>query len=75
LSTLPPRETFIIKQRFFSDIAPTRADLGKKLGLSKERVRQLEIRALAKLKEILKPLTENGEFIEITHRVNLKSFI
>ena len=75
LSTLPPRETFIIKQRFLSDIAPTRADLGEKLGLSKERVRQLEIRALAKLKEKLKPLTENGEFIEKTHRVNLKSFI
>ncbi|MBS41276.1 MAG: RNA polymerase factor sigma-32 [Rhodospirillales bacterium] len=75
LSALPPRETFIIKQRFLSDIAPTRSDLGKKLGLSKERVRQLEIRALDKLKETLKPLRENGEFLEITQRVNLKHFV
>ena len=56
LSTLPPRETFIIKRRFLTDRIRTRSDLGTELGVSKERVRQLEVRALTKLKELLKPL-------------------
>jgi len=58
LSTLPPRETFIIKRRFLTDRIRTRSDLGTELGVSKERVRQLEVRALTKLKELLKPLSK-----------------
>ncbi|MBO39279.1 MAG: RNA polymerase factor sigma-32 [Rhodospirillaceae bacterium] len=61
LSTLPPRESFIIRQRFLTEQVPSRADLGAKLGLSKERVRQLEVRALAKLKGLLKPLREHAD--------------
>ena len=61
LSTLPPRESFIIKQRFLTEKVPSRADLGAELGLSKERVRQLEVRALAKLKELLKPLRDHAK--------------
>jgi RNA polymerase sigma-32 factor len=61
LSTLPPRESFIIKRRFLTEQVPSRADLGAELGLSKERVRQLEVRALAKLNRLLKPLREHAE--------------
>ena len=61
LSTLPPRESFIIRRRFLTEKVPSRADLGAELGLSKERVRQLELRALAKLKGLLKPLQEHAE--------------
>ena len=61
LSTLPPRESFIIRRRFLTEQVPSRADLGAELGLSKERVRQLEVRALAKLKRLLKPLREHAE--------------
>ncbi|MBK19535.1 MAG: RNA polymerase factor sigma-32 [Rhodospirillaceae bacterium] len=61
LSSLPPRESFIIRRRFLADRTPSRADLGAELGLSKERVRQLEVRALAKLKGLLQPLREHAE--------------
>ena len=61
LSTLPPRESLIIRRRFLADRVPSRADLGAELGLSKERVRQLEVRALAKLKGLLQPLREHAE--------------
>jgi RNA polymerase sigma-32 factor len=61
LSTLPPRESLIIRRRFLAERVPSRADLGAELGLSKERVRQLEVRALAKLKGLLQPLREHAE--------------
>jgi len=61
LKALPPRELAIIRRRFFSEKAPSRAALGAELGLSKERVRQLEVRALNRLKEILGSLAgESG---------------
>ena len=63
LSTLPPRETFIIKRRFLTDRTRTRSDLGAELGVSKERVRQLEVRALTKLKELLKSLSEQEKMV------------
>jgi RNA polymerase sigma-32 factor len=61
LSTLPPRESLIIRRRFLAEQVPSRADLGAELGLSKERVRQLELRALAKLKGLLQPLRDHAE--------------
>ena len=61
LSTLPPRESFIIRRRFLTEHVPSRSVLGAELGLSKERVRQLELRALTKLKGLLKPLHEHAE--------------
>jgi RNA polymerase sigma-32 factor len=58
LAALPPREHLIITRRFLADHAPSRAALAKELGLSKERVRQLEVRALERLKTVLQPLRE-----------------
>lgn len=61
VSTLPPRESFIIRRRFLTERIPSRADLGIELGLSKERVRQLEIKALGRLKGLLQPFREHVE--------------
>jgi RNA polymerase sigma-32 factor len=53
LAKLPPRELVIIRQRFLAEVATSRAALGVELGLSKERVRQLELRALNRLRDFL----------------------
>lgn len=53
LSTLPEREQHIIRERNLSDSVVTLEKLGEELGISKERVRQLEARAMEKLKENL----------------------
>ena len=61
LSKLPARERFIIGRRFFAEPKPSRAALGAELGLSKERVRQLEVRALERLREMLLAAIEPAE--------------
>ncbi len=61
LATLPPRELLIIRRRFLAAKAPSRAALGAELGLSRERVRQLELRALARLKSLLQSLRDGAE--------------
>ena len=50
---LNPREKLIIKTRRLSESPPTLEGLGKKMKISKERVRQLEARALRKLRHHL----------------------
>ena len=50
LGELTPREQTIIRERRLRDDAVTLEELGKELGVSKERVRQLEQRAMTKLK-------------------------
>ncbi len=50
IGDLSPREQTIIRQRRLGDAAATLEDLGRELGISKERVRQLEQRALSKLR-------------------------
>ncbi|PCI64194.1 MAG: RNA polymerase factor sigma-32 [Kordiimonadales bacterium] len=48
---LTDRETFIIRERQLKEDGVTLAVLGGQLGISKERVRQLEAQALGKLKQ------------------------
>jgi RNA polymerase primary sigma factor len=54
LQQLPPREGFIVRQRFGLGIddSQTLEEISLHLGVSRERVRQLENRALAKLREM-----------------------
>ncbi len=55
LAMLPPREQLVIRKRYFEDVRQTFEAIGRELGVSKDRVRQLETRALVKLREILQP--------------------
>ena len=47
--SLPPREQRIITERHLQDTPRTLADIGAELGISKERVRQLEDRAMTRI--------------------------
>jgi RNA polymerase sigma-32 factor len=53
LNTLTPREINIIRERRLIEEPETLETLGKRLGISKERVRQIEHHALKKLKAAL----------------------
>ncbi len=53
LSILNDRERRIVRERCLSDDTATLEELGKTLGISKERVRQIEGRALEKLRTAL----------------------
>jgi RNA polymerase sigma-32 factor len=56
LAQLDARERFIIEQRVMSDGEMTLKDIGTHFGFSRERARQLELRAKAKLAEKLQAL-------------------
>ncbi len=58
LSRLDPRERYIIEQRIMQDKPMTLKELGEHFGFSRERARQLEIRAKAKLESELGELME-----------------
>jgi RNA polymerase sigma-32 factor len=58
LTELTPRERRIIQQRRLTEEGATLDELGRELGVSKERVRQLEHRALSKLKIALERWVE-----------------
>ena len=53
LSQLSERELRIVRERRLADDAATLEALGAQLGISKERVRQSESRALEKLRKRL----------------------
>ena len=53
LRELPARERAILRSRLLSDDPVTLERLGKRFGISKERVRQLEERTIAKLRDRL----------------------
>ena len=53
LKHLTPREQEVIAGRFFAGVSKTLQDVGDELGITRERVRQLESNALKKLHKIL----------------------
>ncbi|MEY4870673.1 MAG: hypothetical protein RLZZ563_3 [Pseudomonadota bacterium] len=53
MQALNPRERYIVAERKLKDEARTLESLGEELGLSKERVRQLEAAAFAKMRRNL----------------------
>ena len=53
LQELTPREREVISGRFFAGVSKTLQDVGDELGITRERVRQLESNALKKLHKIL----------------------
>ncbi len=55
---LDARERLIVRERFMKEEPPTLQELGTRLGVSKERVRQLEERARIKLRGELANLSE-----------------
>jgi RNA polymerase sigma-32 factor len=56
LALLDDRERTIVEQRFMADDPASLQDLGTLLGFSRERARQLEIRARRKLRAALAPV-------------------
>ncbi|MFP2904823.1 RNA polymerase factor sigma-32 [Pyxidicoccus sp. 3LFB2] len=66
LRRLDPRERFIIEQRVMGDAEMTLSELGEHFGFSRERARQLEIRAKDKLKAALATLMAEAGVDEAT---------
>jgi RNA polymerase sigma-32 factor len=58
LDALDPRERAILSRRYLTPRPATLKELGMSFGISRERVRQLEARAKAKLRQVLAPLVE-----------------
>ena len=58
VETLNYRESYIIKSRKLAEKSLTLDDLGKKLKISKERVRQIETKALVKLKKAILDISQ-----------------
>lgn len=56
LATLDARERFIVEQRMLADEELSLAEIGRRLGVSRERARQLEARAKMKLRRSLADL-------------------
>lgn len=64
LSTLPAREEKIITLRFglYGEMPLSRQEIGQKFGLNRERIRQLELKALNRLRHV-KLVRELSEFL------------
>ncbi len=53
ISELPEREQEIIQRRHLNDDKETLQEVGERLGISRERVRQLEVRAFRRMRQAL----------------------
>lgn len=67
MNTLDPRERLLIERRLLADEDEERtlADLGRELGISRERARQLEARGKQKLKARITELARHGKCAEL----------
>jgi RNA polymerase sigma-32 factor len=65
VANLDDRERFIVEQRLMADEETSLAEIGRQLGVSRERARQLEARAKAKLKKQLEGLVSNLDLEDV----------
>ncbi len=61
MESLSPRERQVIKRRFLEEDRMTLAEIGVSFGVTKERVRQIEGKALSKLRAALADRDQTGE--------------
>jgi RNA polymerase sigma-32 factor len=61
-SFLSEREVSVLKQRYFSDPPVKLKEIGTQLGVSRERVRQIQVRSMEKLKKVL--IDQSSSFFE-----------
>ena len=59
MKTLNPREQYIIQKRRLSENAATLEELGSEFGISRERVRQVEVKALRSCRKTSRPSSWN----------------
>ncbi|MGC9323731.1 MAG: sigma-70 family RNA polymerase sigma factor [Desulfomonilia bacterium] len=65
---LTEREIFILEKRFFHDPPATLKDIANEIGVTRERVRQIEMRSLQRVKDAIeKQRTIRAEDIHIGH--------
>ncbi len=64
LQVLSPKEQYIIEKRYLSSPPFKLRELGDELGVSKERVRQIEVEALKKLRTTIENRVNRGYDIE-----------
>jgi RNA polymerase sigma-32 factor len=67
LTLLDPRERYIVEKRLMADAEDTLslADIGRQLGISRERARQLEVRAKKKLRTRISRLAQSSDWISV----------
>jgi RNA polymerase sigma-32 factor len=70
LQVLSPRERQIVEKRYFSDTPYKLRELSDELGISKERVRQIEAQALKKLRKSIENRLHSGYGSEQIGNIN-----
>lgn len=70
---LSKREVFIIEKRFFNDPPATLKDIAIEIGVTRERVRQIEMRSLQRIKDAIeKHNTIRSEDLHIGHEYPMR---